>query len=430
MASDIVKHWLAVVKGTPTTVPTSAANHVGADSIAVPSPICTTAVELKSHSKDQPDARVAHMSIDEEEEEINDANYVKSTSPSDSSQDSDESDVFVPYKKIQSKKKLKTPVKKDSSSLNDKPNHVVNKLKLKNKSIKNDLVDRKDAKVASLKLKIAKKNDDLETVTIKRVKSDISSSVKEKSRSNSERERDKFLKLQQLRENKRDKRDKLKEKNREKAQAEEKLKVEKLQEDLSKLIPKPLGKLGRIPKKSKEPEEQRKEDQSKVDEKRKKDDKHSPSSPPPSKSKENEKETGRKEKSPLPAPPKKQVSMSVERRFETEAKPKTVKAYNSKPRLTGLEEEVLPKLPTKKSNAASASHSVKRSPPKDTENEPSEKRIKSPDVSATEDKTSPVTAKTKKRKSIFFYIVFNYEYIILLSFVTEGKEKSIETICG
>lgn len=374
-------------------------------------------VEVPSSEVEEeaPDGRTSD-SLEEEEKE--DTNYVKSTSPSSSSLDSDDSDVFVPYKKTPGKKKIKgvkSPKKekgsRKSSLDSDKP-------KLKSKLV-ND-VSSKDPKKASIKLKIEKKRDG-SVVYKKREKTGdektLEEKIKEKRRLKDEKEREKFARLKLEREKKEQRLAKDKEK-RDKTEKTSKEKLDdKAKGDLAKLIPKPIDKLGRIPKLNKDSDSSKTQTD---DAKRKEDVKIDKVKPEKKKDDatrlaiqrlkdEREKEAAKKEAKKLttPVPPKKPVSMSVEKRFAPgESKPKTVKAYNSKFRLTGLEQEVLPKPPSRKTGTGTVptlgpaeKNALKRSPTKDIESEPLEKKMKSPDITLEE--KSPVNSKTKKRKLTF-----------------------------
>ncbi len=367
------------------------------------------AIQGVENEKTQPGAENAaaeqRVSSDGSNDEPEDGNYVKSTSPSSSSStDSDENDVFVPPKRTPVKGKNKAATAAEKSAKKPSPEE---KPKLKSKLIQNA-----DSKKASIKLRIEKKVDKSpELKTKKNDRTAAEEKLKEKRKLKEEKE--KMAKFSREREKKLGK-----EKRPPPAEAKnakDKLQDDRLKGELSKLIPKSIDKLGRIPKKPKEsdsvgeekPTQPRKDDgkeKPKVEEKKSVKKEEKPTTPKP-----NEKEAKKEKdsKKPVPTPPKKPVSMSVEKRFAAEAKPKTVKAYNSKFRLTGLEQESIPKPPPRKSSStsshASASSSkdrggVKRSPTKDGEIEPAEKRLKSPDVSTPEDKNSPVATKVVKRK--------------------------------
>ncbi|XP_065221877.1 serine/threonine-protein phosphatase 1 regulatory subunit 10-like [Planococcus citri] len=482
LASDIVKHWLAIVKGAPAVNQQQTSNVSEPDSATNAEQPVTAAVQppevVDVDESDAHDSRVSSNDSQEEEEEHGDTNYVKSTSPSsDSVDDSDDQDDFVPYKKqspaMSAKKKAaktaKLAVKKEKQSRKSNTTVGVEKptTKLKSKLV-ND-APSKDQKKAPIKLKIEKKRDEELSNKKPRKISDsgasaiekaIDEKIKEKRRLREEKEREKFSRLKHEREKKelklsssKEKRDKLDKLNKEKLD-------EKAKGDLSKLIPKPLDKLGRIPKlSSKENHEstsassktndahsddaKRKEHEAKNDKSstaaKSTDDKKGPKKEKDEAMKqtiqrlkeEREREAAKKEakKATLPVPPKKPVSMSVEKRFAAgESKPKTVKAYNSKFRLTGLEQE-MPKPPSRKQSTSTSSslssstaalittaaistpvidtiapaatsptsnekNPVKRSPTKDIDIEPVEKKMKSPDITL-EDK-SPIQNKNKK----------------------------------
>lgn len=149
------------------------------------------------------------------------------------------------------------------------------------------------------------------------------------------------------------------------------LQVEKDKETISKLIPPSISKIGKIPKKSKEKE------------------------PPPKMQMPLDVKKPSEFKKPVEIKkPEKNFSISVKtnRIIEGDARPKTVKTYNSKFRSTGLEEEIKPPPPRpalKKQGPPPLPQPEKKpvkrgSPPPPPEPQPPEKKIKP--ESPTEDK--------------------------------------------
>lgn len=411
LASDIVKHWLAIVKGT---TPPMIKNNMSTNETGVQNQQSTANHEIKREVNQNDASQTDNLSHDTPIEDEADATYVQSTSPSSSSVDTDDSDVYVPPNQKDNAKSKKRVVAKKEKSLLKKSNRET-KPKLKSKLITSN--DSKEAKPGSIKLKIEKRIEEVPVLKTKKEEKTLEEKLKEKRKLKDEKEKEKFARFKEHRE----KREKHKDKQDLDGKNKNKLQEQKLKGDLSKLLPKSLEKLGRIPKISKDSmsqDDKRKDDakkNEKVEDKKlvKKDDKLVVV-----KTKENEKDKDATKKDkdikrPAPVLPKKPVSMSVEKRFAAgEAKPKTVKAYNSKFRLTGLEQEVIPKPVSRKTslsgsptlNLASTvaeKTAVKRSPPKDVEIEPIEKKLKSPDLSFTEEK-SPQANKAKKRKCFIF----------------------------
>lgn len=448
-----MKHWLAIVKGTPPLTPSLP---IDSTSNNTENKLCENSENnidedlntADEETNDVTDTRESFTCSVEEVEE--DKNYEKSTSPSSCSLESDGSDdAFTPYKRSQTKKRNKIQKKEKLSEKNSFEETSM----LKSKIISN--IDVKESTKAPIKLKIKKKKVELAEHKMKKIEesSVIERRAKEKRKQRENKEKEKFSKLKQEREKKekhvKEKRDGVLDSKNNKS-CDEKLKSE-----LSNLIPRSLEKLGRIPKikdtDRSVSEEKRKEDSKieklKTDDKKiKKDEKGIPLK---SRDSEKDKDINKKDKetgksSTLTAPVKKPISMSVEKRFATgEAKPKTVKAYNSKFRLTGLEQEVTPKVPSRKlltsgtimnslNNNGSNSqekNAAKRSPTKDFENEPVEKRLKSPDVSVSEEKLSPVSSKVKKRKYRFTFICFLSSYFINF-YVKNHFEVSYKVLCA
>lgn len=411
LASDIVKHWLAIVKGT---TPPMIKNNTSANETGVQNQQLTTNHEIKGEVNQNDASQTDNLSHDTPVEDEADATYVQSTSPSSSSVDTDDSDVYVPPNQKDHGKTRKRVVAKKEKSLLKKPNQET-KPKLKSKLITSN--DSKEARPGSIKLKIEKRIEEVPVFKAKKEEKTLEEKLKEKRKLKDEKEKEKFARFKEHRE----KREKHKDKQDLDGKNKNKLQEQKLKGDLSKLLPKSLEKLGRIPKISKDnvsQDDKRKDDakkNEKVEDKKlaRKDEKLVVA-----KTKENEKDKDATKKDkdikkPTPVLPKKPVSISVEKRFAAgEAKPKTVKAYNSKFRLTGLEQEVIPKPVSRKTslsgsptlNLASTvaeKTAVKRSPPKDVEIEPIEKKLKSPDLSFTEEK-SPLANKAKKRKCFIF----------------------------
>lgn len=446
LASEIVKQWLAIVKGPTAVAPVPAVNNVDPATAPVVAQVSVAAENNQVENNDNQVTQPTASSEESMEEDVDDGNYVKSPSPSSSSVDSDDADEFIPNKKPL-KRPAKTVNKKEKVPRKKSLENSIEEPKLKSKLVAS--VNAKESKRGSIKLKIEKKTSDLDEVKpkkdrvgeVKPKKETVSveERLKMKRKLKADKEKEKFAKFKQ----ERDKKDKTKDKRddvtKDKAR-EDKIREDKYRTELSKLIPKSLDKIGRIPKKPKEPvsdeqppETKAKDDaiKPKSDDKKvtKKDDKSFTTKP-----KETVDAAKREKdvKKALPVPPKKPVSMSVEKRFAAEEKPKTVKAYNSKFRLTGLEQEVIPKPPARKTtpsvtgsaNASTSSSTppyepeavaaplsppvekiaLKRSPTKDVEIEPAEKKLKSPDASMSEDKSSPLSTKNKKRK----YIIFNF----------------------
>uniref|UniRef100_A0A1B6GBH7 Serine/threonine-protein phosphatase 1 regulatory subunit 10 n=1 Tax=Cuerna arida TaxID=1464854 RepID=A0A1B6GBH7_9HEMI len=283
---------------------------------------------------------------DEEEEDREEEQTSGETESvvNDNADDEDDEDLIKPVKlkkkpqtkaaKQNTKKPAKVHAKKDRESCDS--NSSAKAAKLQNKLRDNVKSDGKKAKVDVAKSKTppkskiapkVKENDTTKNSVVSKDTEESSSTKPKEKLSLSLKNKKTSLQTKEKLESKFDKKDKIK--------FDDDSLTEKEKETLSKFITPPISKLGKIPKKS----SSNKEEKISEEKNRTLKDENIDVKPEIRKVVDLKKPDSKR--------PEKNYSISVEpkRSVQNDARPKTVKTYNSKFRSTGLEEEVKPPPP-------------------------------------------------------------------------------------